>query len=404
MEFKEKKQAIYKIIMLVILTSFITFVITTLVMYNRFENVKLNPNLVSDTNSNGSIESKLSELKQKLNQKYLGEIDLQKLQDGAAKGYVAALEDPYTQYFTKEEWEDFKIDALGNYYGVGIYLTNNIEDNTITIVSPVKGTPAEAAGILPGDIILKVDDVSYTGEQLNEASSKIKGPDGTKVKLQIKRKDEILDFEIERKHIKLNHVEGEVLSNNIGYIQIASFDEGCAEEFEEKYNELKNKNIKSLIIDLRNNPGGLLQESLDIADFIVPKGKDVLITVDKSGKKEIDKSKKDPIITIPIVVLVNENSASASEILCGALKDNGCATVIGTKTYGKGVIQQVFPMEDGSAIKITIEEYYTPANNKINKVGITPDIEIDLPDDLKNTLSIPRDKDVQLNKAIQELK
>ncbi|MCI8352563.1 MAG: S41 family peptidase [Clostridia bacterium] len=293
---------------------------------------------------------------------------------------------------------------MGNYTGIGIYLTKDIERNVILIISPIKDSPAYKAGILPGDIITKIDGESYTGEQLTEASNKIKGEAGTVVKLEIVRNSQIKEIEVKREHIKINHVEAKVINNTtIGYIEFNSFDEGCAEEFKEKLEELKQKNITSLIIDIRNNGGGLVNEALDIADFIVDKDATLLITTDKNGKEEISKAKNDTIINVPIIVLTNKSTASASEILAGALRDNGKAKIVGEETYGKGVIQELLTLTDGSGLKITTNEYYTPNRNKINKVGITPDVEVSLAEETKEQLDIEEAKDSQLQKAIEML-
>ena len=213
-----------------------------------------------------------------------------------------------------------------------------------------------------------------------------------------------MEFNITRENIKISHVNSDVLENNIGYIKISSFEGGCASEFKTAYEELANKNISSLIIDLRYNGGGIVNEALQIADLMVPKNEILLITKDKNEEEEITKAKKDVSINVPIVVLVNEYSASASEILAGILKEDISAKLIGVKTYGKGVIQTVYPLSDGSGLKITTNEYYTPKRNKINKIGIEPTIEIELPEEWQNMANVPNEEDTQLKKAIEELK
>ena len=227
-------------------------------------------------------------------------------------------------------------------------------------------------------------------------SSKIKGEEGTKVKITVLRETEYLDFEVERKSIKVYHVETEMLENDIGYISLLTFDEGCAEELKTKYEEIKAQGAKKIILDLRNNTGGIVDEALAIADYILPKDTKVLITVDSEGNKETSITKEDQLMNEEIVVLVNEYSASASEILVGALKDHGRAKVVGKNTYGKGVIQSVFMLTDGSALKLTVNEYFTPNETKINKVGIKPDFEIEQ--------NVETKEDKQLNKAIELLK
>ena len=400
MEYQKRKN-IYKVVMLVVLVAVITFITTTLFMYKYIGgNVKY----VQVSSENSKISSALTSIRKIIDKKFLGEIDEEKILNETIKGYVKGLDDPYTEYMTKEEMEEFNTDIMGNFTGIGIYLTNDVERNVIVIISPIKDSPAYKAGILPGDIITKVDDVSYTGEQLTEASNKIKGEIGTKVKLEILRNDETIELEITREHIKINHVESKILNNNIGYIEFNSFDDGCSDEFKEKVEELKSKNITSLIIDIRNNGGGLVDEAIKIADYIVEKDATLLITKDKTGEEEITKAEIDPIIDVPIVVLTNGSSASASEILAGALKDNGKATIVGEKTYGKGVIQQLLTLTDGSGLKITTSEYYTPNRNKINEVGITPDVEVKLDEEIEDELTIEESKDNQLQKAIEILK
>lgn len=396
----EKRQKIYRVIMLVVIVATITFICTTLFMYNYTSgNIRYIPISLND----GGVSTTLASFKKIVDQKFLGQIDENKVLEETIKGYIKGLDDPYSEYMTKEEMEEFSSDVMGNFSGIGIYLTKDIERNVVLVISPIKDTPAFKAGILPGDIITKIDDVSYTGEQLTEASNKIKGEIGTKVKLQILRDGELLDIEVTRETIKVNHVEGKMLKDNIGYIEFNSFDQGCNEEFKQKLEELKAQDVKSLIIDIRNNGGGLVDEALEIADYLTNKDSILLITTDKNGKEVINKSKKDPIVNVPIVVLTNENSASASEILAGALKDNQKATIVGTTTYGKGVIQELLTLTDGSGLKITTNEYYTPNRNKINEVGITPDIVVELDQDVKDQLEVEESKDNQLQRAIETL-
>lgn len=396
------KEKVYKIIMLIVIVALVTFILTTVLLYNKFSTTLGKKYNVTDTNV--KMTAKINTVKRILERDYLGDMEEQKLVEGAVKGYVNGVGDDYTEYFTKEEMEDFKQETEGNYVGIGIYMTKNTRDNTIVIIAPIKGSPAESVGIKTGDIIKKVDDVEYTGDDYEKISSYIKGKSGTKVKLEVERDGEPLTFEIERKKIELYPVESEVLENNIGYINLTSFDENCSKKFKENYDKLISQNIKSLIIDVRNNGGGIVDEALKIADYALDKDKKIITTVDKNGKETEEKSKKEKTINIPIVVLVNENTASASEILAVALKENGVAKVVGTRTYGKGVIQELLTLPDGSGIKITIEEYYTPNHNKLNKEGVTPDEEVKLPENIKNIYNIEKKDDTQLQKAIEMLK
>lgn len=402
-----KGQKIYKSIMLVIVTAIITAIITTTVIYRI--NLKKEATSSTTESNNSKITSSniaytLSNFRKIIDKYYLGDVDEEKLLQGAIKGYVSGLGDQYSEYYTPEELADYKEETLGNFVGIGIYMVKDEEKNVIRVLTPIKDSPAYEAGILPGDIIYKINDVTYTGDQMAEAAKNIKGDAGTKVKLELIRDTETISLEIERKTIKVNHVESSVVADNIGYLKMSTFDEGCATEFKEKYDELKSKNIKSLIIDLRNNGGGIVDEATSIADLFTDKDATLLITVDKNNTEEITKAKEAKYIDMPVIILTNSNTASASEILTGALKDNGIAKSVGTVTYGKGVIQNLLTLTDGSGIKITTNEYYTPNKSKINKVGITPDEQVELPTEYANKLEIPTENDTQLQKAIEMLK
>ncbi len=401
---KEKKFKTYKIVMLVILVAFVTFLVTSIVMYQYFTNDGFGKSLVARADESEEIADSLKQYRKIIDKYYLGNIDENELKEGAIKGYVAGLGDEYTEYIPKEDMVDYMADITGDFVGVGIYMVQDTEVNRIMVLTPIKGGPAEKAGIQPGDYIIAVDGVQYTGEQMTEVSNKIKGEEGTTVKLEILRDGETLNFELKRENIKVNPVEGEVLENNIGYIEFSSFDEGTADEFKAKFEELQKQGITSLIIDLRNNGGGIVDEALQIANYILDKDSVILYEVDKNNNEEVEKTTDNPIINMPIVLLTNENTASSSEILAGALRDYGKATIVGTKTYGKGVIQQLLTLPDGSGLKITSEKYLTPNRTEINKVGIDPDEKVELPDTVKNVLNVDRNEDTQLQKAIEVLK
>ncbi|HJJ13168.1 MAG: S41 family peptidase [Clostridia bacterium] len=396
MKEKDYSKSIFikSIILTILLTTVIVSMVTIIIMNNNEQTSLLN-----------RIDGKLSSIEQIVDKDYLGEIDENKIFDETIKGYVEGLNDEYSQYFTKEELDKYKTDNIeGQFVGIGVYIIQDTEKNAIRVLAPIKGSPAEKAGILAGDYIVKVDDQAYTGEQITEATNKMKGKEGTKVKIQIIRDEKNLDFEVERANVRVNPVEADIYEENIGYLKISSFDQGSGSEVTKKVEELKEKNIKSLIIDLRNNGGGIVDEAIEIADLFTNKDSTLLITKDKHGNENISKAKKDKVIEVPIIVLTNENTASASEILAGALKDNNVAKIVGTTTFGKGVIQELLTMKDGTGLKLTTNEYYTPNRNKINKVGIEPDEKIELPEEYKNILSIPKEVDTQLNKAIELLK
>ena len=400
-----KRQRIYKTIMLVILTVFLTFIVTTMYIADKYDLDRNGTSTLLNSSSDGdSLSKSIDYINKILNQYYLNDIDEEKTKDGAIQGYVSALGDPYTEYISKDEMEDYTINLMGNYVGIGIYMAANTENNTIQVIMPIKDSPAEEAGILPGDIITSINGIEYTGEDIDAAAEFIKGEEGTVVTIGILRNQEVKTFEITRRKVITNPVESKKLENDIGYIQVTSFDEDTAESFKTKFEELQNQGIKSLIIDLRNNGGGLVDAALEIADYIVPKGKELLVTVDKEQKEEIEKAEQDVLIDMPVVVLVNGNSASASEILAGALKDLNEATIVGTTTYGKGVIQQFLTLRDGSGLKVTTHEYYTPNRNKINGVGIEPNEVVELPETVESPLYIKENEDTQLQRAIEILK
>ena len=396
-------QRIYKMIMLVLIVIIVTSLVTAFTTYQYLSNNGISYSKVNTTSLEG-LEYTLSQFRSELEKKYIGEINDEELIEGAVKGYVDALGDPYTTYYTKKEMTTIMEETNGNFVGIGVYMTKDFEKNAILIIKPIENSPAEKAGILPGDLITKVDDVEYTGDKLEEASNKIRGEEGTKVKLEIYRNGETKTFELTRTKVVVSHVTTKVLNNDIGYIAISDFEGECASEFETKYKQLEKQGIKKLIIDIRNNGGGIVDEALKIANMLVDKDSTLLITKDKSDKEEVTKATEKPIINIPTVVLVNEYSASASEILAGALKDNGKATLVGTKTYGKGIIQELHQLSDGSGLKITVSEYYTPNHNAIHKIGITPDVEVDLSEDVKQQTTIQEKDDNQLQKAIEILK
>ena len=398
---KNKKYKFYKVIMVITLTAFITFMITSISLYSYF--VK-NPVSVSAQSSNKDIASKLTKYREIIDKYYLGDIDETKLEEGAIKGYIEGLDDPYTEYISKEDMDTYLDDTMGNFVGIGIYMIKNTKYDKIQVLSTIKGSPAEKAGIQAGDLIVSVDGVEYKADDMTTVSNKIKGQEGTKVTVELLRGSENVKYELTRAKVKVNQVEGKVISNDIGYIKFTSFDETTAEDFKAQYQELAKKNIKSLIIDLRNNGGGIVDKALEIADYIADKDSVLLYEVDKNNKETVRKAKTDPIINMPIVILTNENTASASEILAGALKDLGKAKTVGTTTYGKGVIQQILKLNDGSGLKITIEEYQTPNKNKINKVGIEPDEKVELPDSVESIFTIKESEDTQLQKAIDMLK
>lgn len=410
---ENKKNIIYKNIMLVVLTAFITFMITAITMYTYYiNNLDLEKEGESTISSiiaapqSSNLEDYLKKVKSTIDKYYLWKdnIDEEKLESGAIEGYVAALGDEYTEYIPADEMKSFTEEVTGNFVGIGIYMKEDTSSNRVVVYYPIPNTPAEKAGIKAGDLIISVDGVEYTAEDFSKIADFIKGEEGTNVKLEVERDGERLTFDITRAKVNTNPITTKVLEENIGYLNLPSFDEGTAERFKEKVNELQEKGAKSLIIDLRNNGGGIVNESTEIADFLLEKGKTIISTSDNKQKKDVTYSKNDPIFTMPVVVLVNSNSASASEILVCSLKDNGRAKIVGTTTFGKGVIQTVLSLSDGSGIKITTDEYFTPNGTAIHKKGISPDEVVDLPENIKNIYAVEEKDDTQLKRAIEILK
>ena len=399
---EEIAQKIYKVIMLVILTAFITFMITSLSMYTYF---KQNPTLQFVEGEKSDIDTYLSKIKKAIDKNFLWQdkIDEEKLKDGAIKGYVEGLGDKYTEYISKDEMKKFTENINGSFVGIGIYMIADESSGKIIVYHPITDSPADKAGIKAGDVIVSVDGVEYGYDELNTIADHIKGEAGTKVKLVIERDGKNIDFEIERAKIETNPITSKMLEKDIGYLNLPSFDKDVSKKLKEKIDDLTAKGAKSLILDLRNNGGGMVDECEEITDLFLDKDKTIMTTKDKKGnvQKSVTKNKK--TYDLPLVILVNENTASASEILTGALKDNNRTKVIGTKTYGKGVIQSVFNLSDGSGLKITTAEYFTPNGIEINKKGITPDIEVKLPDTVKSVYAVEEKDDTQLKKAIEEL-
>lgn len=393
----------YKMIMIIVFTAFITFMLTVLTIFIFYLNgLKVGDIVfVSPKAENKTIASELDLFKEIIDQNYLGEVDEEKLKTWAIKGYIAGLDDPYSEYISKDEMKSYMENIDGNFVGIGIYMSKDNKSDLIKVASVIENSPAQKVGIKEGDLIKKVDGVEYTVKDFNNISQKIKGETGSKVKLEIIRNEQNLEFEIIREKIIVNKVKSDIYDNNVGYIKIPSFDETTSEEFKSNLEDLKSKNIQSLIIDLRDNGGGLVNQALKMLEYITDKDSVLMYEVDKKGREKVTTSANDPIINMPIVVLVNENTASASEIFAGALKDLGKAKIVGKTTYGKGVIQNVLRLKDGAGLKITVEEYKTPNKNQIHKKGIEPDEIVDLPEDYRKE---DVQNDTQLNKAIEILK
>lgn len=322
--------------------------------------------------------TKLESIEKVIDQYYYKEEDISAdaMIEGMYSGMVASLGDPYSVYYTEEEWEEMMHDTEGIYYGIGAYVSLDGRTGCGKISGVIDNTPAQEAGLRENDIIYLVDGESVQGLELSEIVSKIKGEEGTTVHLTIYRegKEDYLEVDVVRRQIESPTVNYEMLDNGIAYIQITEFDEVTYDQFAEALAVIKGQDAKGLILDLRSNPGGSLSVVVDIARQILPEGL-IVYTEDRAGKRTEYSCDGDNELQIPLVVLVNGNSASASEILAGAIKDYGKGTLIGTTTFGKGIVQKILPLTDGTALKLTVSAYYTPKGNNIHSIGIDPDIE-----------------------------
>lgn len=327
--------------------------------------------------------SEMDSLKGLLEKNFLFDFKDEDLYNGALKGMFANLGDPYTSYYPKDEYTKLMENLDGRYKGIGVTVSAS-KEGLIKVVQVFEDSPAKEAGMKAGDFIKTVDGTQFDASELDKAVSLIRGEPGTKVKIEVLRvseenpKGEEIPMLVERRDVTVDTVYSEVINLNekkIGYLRLSAFDDITWDDFKEKYAKLKSDNIDGLILDLRNNPGGALDVCLDIADTFLDEGV-IVTTEDKNGNVITEKSdaNKDDI---PMTVLINENSASASEILAGAFKDRGRAKIIGTKSFGKGIVQKLFPLENGAGAKITISEYKTPSGNKINKIGVKPDITVE---------------------------
>lgn len=351
--------------------------------------------------------AQMEAMKELIDENFLFDYDEKQLYDGSLKGMFENLKDPYTAYYTKDEFDKLMESVNGKYAGIGVAVQAS-DEGYIKAISVFDESPAKKAGIEVGDYITKVDGESYSADQLEEAVSKIRGNVGEKVKITVLRKNdkdkaEEKEIEVERADVKVDTVDSKVVEkdgNSVGYIKIKEFEDVTKEEFAKELKSLKDQNVDGIVMDLRNNPGGSLDVCLAIADTFLDEGV-IVSTVDKKGKEIVENSDKEMDKT-PMTVLINENSASASEILAGAFKDRGRAKIIGKTSFGKGIVQKLFPLEDGSGVKITISEYFTPNKTKIHKIGVKPDIEVENNND--NILDIEQlDQDDQFNKAMDTL-
>lgn len=351
-----------------------------------------------ETKVSDSVEQKVDYLEKMIDAYYLDETDQEQMEEGIYKGLISGLNDPYSAYYTEEEYKALMEDTLGTYYGIGALVSQDVNTGIITVIKAFENAPAEKAGMENGDVIYKVEGEEVSGEDLNNVVAKMKGDKGTVVNITVYRESEnkYIELKVTRDEVNVPTVEYKMLNKKqgIGYIQISQFEEVTYEQFEEAITALKKQGVKGIIFDVRDNPGGLYDVVCKILDDLLPEGT-LVYTKDKYGTKE-EQTSDENCLGMPIVVVQNENSASASEIFAGAIQDFEAGKVVGTQSFGKGIVQSIFPLSDGTAVKLTISKYYTPKGTNIHGKGITPDVEVEA--------GTSEDKDEQLIKAQEIIK
>lgn len=378
-------------------------------------------------NQDGSLDlnritKKITTLQQIIDKYYLFDEDTTKVEDWIYKGMMYGLNDPYTTYYTAEEYQKLTEDTEGEYHGIGVMISQNRTTGIITVIKVFKDTPAAEAGMRPGDVLYKVGDMEVTGMDMDIlVKDYIKGIDGSEVALTVFRQDEgeYVDLKMERRNVTVQTVEYQMLEDRVGYVAVSQFDVVTADQFKAAVDDLEKQGMKKLLVDLRNNPGGVLDAVVDMLDYILPDDliiegdKDLVRTnteatllvymADKNGKGGQEYASDGHSLDIPLAVLVNGESASASEVFTGAMKDYGRATVVGTKTFGKGIVQNLIPLDNGTAIKMTTAHYYTPSGFDLHGKGIEPDVEVELNEELKNKITVDVKEDNQIQAALKAL-
>lgn len=342
------------------------------------------------------LENQLAEIDKLIDEHYIFSVSADTIYDNTVKGYIAGLGDPYSEYFTPEEYAETMNDSSGSYVGIGVAVQQDSDTGAIRALTVYSGSPADKAGMQSGDIITAVDGTDITSSDLDKVVTLIRGKAGSKVQVTVYRDGKYLDLTMQRAKVDKVTVTSKMLDETIGYIQLTEFDSVSADQLKDAVDQLRSQGMTSFVLDLRDDPGGLLTSVTDIADLFLPKGDGILYMMDKQKNRTDYKCKEAQYITEPVVVLVNGNTASAAEVLSGALRDNGRAQIVGTQTFGKGIVQTFFPLSDGSAVKLTTAHYFTPGGTDIHGVGIKPDTEIS--DD------VTTDADEPLEAAEKQLK
>lgn len=355
--------------------------------------------------SMNDVEDKVEDIQELINENFYFGTEEADYEEGIYKGLLESLDDPYSVYYTKEEFAELQQETSGEYVGIGVQVSQDVKTMTITVTRVFPGSPAEEAGVLKGDVVTGVDDFVFNGEEVSDVVELIKGEEGTTVELEVYRESvgDYVRMTVERRKVENPTVTYEMLDDNIGYIQVTDFYDVTATQYVAAIEDLEAQGMESLVVDLRDNPGGLLSAVIDMLNYMLPEGM-LVYTEDKDGNitNQFASTNKH-VFELPVAVLVNGNSASASEIYAGAMQDRGAATIVGTQTYGKGIVQRLYPLDDGSGVKLTVSKYFTPNGNDIHEIGITPNEVIELPDELKTKSVLEHDEDVQLQKAIEIL-
>lgn len=359
-----------------------------------------------DTLDDEAFLEKANNLKTLIDLYYLEEAEEGELYEGMYHGMLNSLGDPYSCYYTKEEYAALVEEIEGTYCGIGALVSQNASTKVITIVRPFVDGPAYNAGMLPGDILTKIDGEDVSDWDIDLAVKHMKGEQGTIVEVEVWRASagEYVDLTITRDLVEVETVTYEMLDDSIGYIYVMSFDEITTQQFESALNALKEQGMKGLVVDIRDNGGGLLTTVCDMLDLFLEEEDLIVYTLDKYNTKEEIYAKDGSIGKFPMAILINGYSASASEIFSGALQDYGLATIVGTQSFGKGIVQSIIPLKDGSAVKLTVSTYYTPEGRNIHGLGITPDVEVELAEELRAMPVIPLAEDNQLQRAVEEVK
>lgn len=347
--------------------------------------------------------SKIEEALVRVYDEYIDEVSFDTLVEGAISGIASSTGDPYTRYMSQEEFDELLVEGDQEYVGIGTHLIYDTDKQGILILGIMPDSPALEAGLKAGDVIYYVEGNRVTLENYKEQVDVIKGEENTSVKLIIARGDELKEFNVTRKKIKENNISYNVLDDNIGYIRIWGFENKTYEQFKDAYDKLRAQNISGLIIDLRNNPGGFVDQALYIANLLVPES-NALKLVSRKGVEKVYKTTSNTQIDIPLAIVVNQNSASSSEILSSIIKDSKKGVIVGAKTYGKGIVQTTKKLSFGGALSITTAKYYTESGVEIHKNGIEPNIKVELNEKDKNEFSLPYEKDLQLQKAVEYVK